>query len=255
MMRKIVFGIWILCSCFVVSGCSDKAITFSLQEETVGETMLADTGTGDGKASSEDTETGDGKALSEDAEADTGKAASADTGEDNGESVTPKKDAPKEQKQGEVVYVHVCGAVEAPGVVKIAADSRAEAALLAAGGFREDAAKDYVNLAAKVTDGQQLYFPTKEEAEKQLAENGGRAVREADLNSESGAEAQEERININTAGVERLCTLPGIGEARARAIIDYRDENGIFQSAEDIMQVPGIKQSAYNKLKDKITTN
>lgn len=132
------------------------------------------------------------------------------------------------------IYVYVCGAVNSPGVVVLQQGSRAEAALEAAGGFRQDARTDYVNLAAKVSDGEKLYFPTVEET--------------AELSEESG----DGLININTADEAALCTLSGIGESRARDILRYREENGPFESCEDIMNVPGIKASVYGKIKDRI---
>lgn len=135
------------------------------------------------------------------------------------------------------IYVYVCGAVNRPGVVALPEGSRAEAALEAAGGFRPDARTDYINLAAKVGDGEKLYFPAMEE-EAEFAEESG----------ESGL------ININTADEEALCTLPGIGISKARDILRYREENGPFESCEDIMKVPGIKTSVYGKLKDSIRT-
>ncbi len=133
----------------------------------------------------------------------------------------------------EMVSVYVCGAVRNPGVVELPADSRVEAALEAAGGFDG-------NLAAKVTDGEMLYFPTRQEADVRQQE------REA---------AQAGLININTADAAALCTLPGIGEARARDIISCRESEGPFESCEDIMKVPGIKDSVYEKIKDKITVH
>lgn len=140
----------------------------------------------------------------------------------------------------EQIYVYVCGAVITPGVFALPAGSRADDALQAAGGFSEDAQTDYVNLAAKVSDGEKLYIPTRQEAE-------------AFASSES-AEAQR-LVNINTADVSLLCTLPGIGESRAQDIIAYREKNGAFQNIEDIMKVSGIKASTYEKLCDKITIN
>ena len=137
-----------------------------------------------------------------------------------------------------IIYVHVCGAVKEPGVVEIASGSRAQAAVEAAGGFREDADRDYVNLASLVSDGEQLYIPTLEEAGER------KASQEA---AESGL------VNINTADVSRLCTLPGIGESRAGDIIAYRQEHGSFADIEEIMQVPGIKESTFEKLKNLIT--
>ncbi len=95
-----------------------------------------------------------------------------------------------------------------------------------------------MNLAETVTDGQKLYFPTLEEAET--------------LEAEVKATA-EGLVNINTASAEELCALPGIGASRAADIVRYREQNGAFQTKEDIMKVSGIKQNAYDKLCDKIT--
>ena len=133
------------------------------------------------------------------------------------------------------IRVYVCGAVEEPGVVSLPAGSRAEDALRAAGGFAENAWRDYVNLAERVEDGQKLYFPTLEETDSLVMQ-----------------EAEDSRVNINTADVAVLCTLPGIGESRAKDIIAYREANGTFESCEDIMKVPGIKTSVYSKISDRI---
>lgn len=140
------------------------------------------------------------------------------------------------EETARTICVYVCGAVMDPGVVEVPEGSRAEEALLAAGGFREDAGREAVNLADWVTDGQMLYFPTAQEAEEKAGETGG----DGDL------------VNINTADIALLCTLPGIGESRAADIIAYREKNGRFESCEDIMKVPGIKTGAYEKICDKI---
>ncbi len=135
----------------------------------------------------------------------------------------------------EKVCVYVCGAVASPGVVELAEGSRVADALEAAGGFAEDAQRDHVNLAAKVSDGEKLYFPTIEEAcqlQEQAAESG--------------------LVNINTADAALLATLPGIGEAKAQDIIAYREEKGGFAQCEELMQVNGIKRGTYEKLQDKI---
>lgn len=138
------------------------------------------------------------------------------------------------------IKVHVCGAVVSPGVVEVPYGSRVVDALEAAGGLQENASTDFVNLAAKLEDAGQIYFPTREEAEQK---------RRAEEAAASGL------VNINTAGTEQLCTLPGIGEARAADIIAFRQTNGAFSSKEAIMQVPGIKQSAYDKLETYITVD
>ena len=135
------------------------------------------------------------------------------------------------------LFVHVCGAVVREGVYELPEGSRCQDAVDAAGGFAEDADKDYLNLAALLSDGQKIQIPTKEEAESMEAES---------------KEASDGLVNINTADLDELMTLSGIGEARAQAIISYREENGPFAVIEDIMKVPGIKESAFSKIKAKI---
>lgn len=135
------------------------------------------------------------------------------------------------------ICVYVCGAVMQPGVVELPEESRAGEALAAAGGFAPEAQTDYVNLAAKLMDGEKLYFPEVGEAQS--------------LQQQAEADALG-LVNINTAGEEQLCTLPGIGASRAQDIIRYREQKGKFTCPEDIMKVSGIKENAYEKLKDRI---
>lgn len=134
-------------------------------------------------------------------------------------------------------FVHICGEVVCPGVYEVPSDSRIYDVLMLAGGFTEEASEDYLNLAAPVSDGMQIRILSQEEAE---------AERKRQANEALGL------ININTASVAELCTLPGIGESRAEDIITYRTDNGAFGSPEEIMQVSGIKDSMYEKIKDKI---
>jgi competence protein ComEA len=115
-------------------------------------------------------------------------------------------------------------------------------ALTAAGGFAEGADKLHVNLADWVLDGSRIYFPTMEET-KELT-----SLRFL----EDGEEACE-LVNINTAGVDRLMTLPGVGESKAKDIIAYRERNGDYETVDDIMKVPGIKESIFDKIRDLIT--
>ena len=156
-----------------------------------------------------------------------------ETGTQTAEGTGTEKDESGEEDSR--IYVYVCGAVNNPGVVALPEGSRAEEALKGAGGFREDARTDYVNLAARVADGEKLYFPTLEETM-----------------GTDGTEAEDGLVNINTADETLLCTLPGIGESRARDIVSFREENGLFGACEDIMKVPGIKDSVYGKIRDKI---
>ena len=145
------------------------------------------------------------------------------------------------------IKVYVCGAVQRPDVYEISADSRIVDAISAAGGFAIDAYPEAMNLAETVSDGSRIYVPTKEEVD-------ALAVVYSDTGSGSGGTTSDStgRININTATLEELTTLPGIGDTRARAIIDYREQNGAFGNIEDIMQVTGIKEKSFSKIKDSI---
>ncbi len=145
----------------------------------------------------------------------------------------------EETSEAAWIYVHVCGAVQAPGVYQLPAGSRYQDAVQAAGGFAEDAEETFLNLASPLTDGEQLVVPTVEEAASRAEE-------------QRQEEAADSRVDINRAGKEELMTLPGIGEVRAEAILAYREEHGPFSSPEDIMQVSGIKESTFEKLKERI---
>lgn len=165
------------------------------------------------------------------------------TGLDNAKETTVMESA--EEETVSVISVYVCGAVAEACVVELPEGSRAEEALALAGGLREDAARDYVNLAMRLSDEQMLYFPTASEAEKM----GG-------VMPESSAQTSVPEtglVNINTAGIQELCTLPGIGESRARDIVAYRDAHGAFAATEEIMEVSGIKDNVYSKISDRIT--
>lgn len=148
-------------------------------------------------------------------------------------------------KDRQYCVVHICGAVKEPGVYTLEEKSRIYQAVEEAGGFREDAASDYLNQADLIADGMKIYVPTKEEADS-LAFPGGW--------TNTGSEEKEKGlVNINTAGEELLKTLPGVGESKARSIIAYREKNGGFRQTEDIMNVEGIKEGLFQKIKDSIT--
>ena len=143
-------------------------------------------------------------------------------------------------------FVHVCGQVNAPGVYELEAGSRIYQAVEMAGGFSADAAVWYLNLAQEITDGMKIQVPNLQEA-KEWARTG--SPQESMLQGDS----QEAKVNLNTAGKEQLMTLTGIGESRAEDIIRYRQEHGPFERIEDIMNVSGIKEGAFQKIKDSIT--
>ena len=151
------------------------------------------------------------------------------------------------------IVVYVCGAVVSPGVYELPAGCRVNDALVAAGGFSDEADKNYINLAATISDGIKLMVPTKEEVAK-----AGGSMPEPSLAGDTGIaviheSSEESLININTATAEELRTLPGIGDAVSGKIVDYRQKNGNFKRIEDIMKVSGIKDKLFAKIKDKIT--
>ena len=141
--------------------------------------------------------------------------------------------------------VYVCGAVECPGVYKLPRGSRIYEAVLLAGGLREDACEDSLNQAQELTDGQMIKILTVEEAESQV---------KGIIDSDDSA-VSDGRVNLNTASAEELMTLPGIGASKAQSILSYRDEKGGFSSVEEIMDITGIKEGVYSKIKDYITVN
>ena len=140
----------------------------------------------------------------------------------------------------ESIVVYVTGAVLHPGVYEVGGNMRVSDAIEAAGGFKNNAAADYLNLAAQLSDGEKITVPTKKEA---------KALNKDDDSDESHL------VNINTAAKEELMTLPGIGESKADAIIAYRQENGGYRNIEELMQISGIKEGVYSKISEYITVN
>ncbi len=139
------------------------------------------------------------------------------------------------------VYVHVCGAVKKPGVYKINAASRICDAIEAAGGLMKKAAADNINQAESITDGQQIYIPYKEK------------TKDVSILSEHDTSTDSSKVNINTATSAELTTLPGIGDAKATSILQYREEHGKFASIEEIKNVSGIKDGVYTQIEAYIT--
>ena len=151
-----------------------------------------------------------------------------------------------------LVYVH--GAVESPGVYSLESGDRLVDALDAAGGATEDADLTSVNLAQRVEDEGSYYVPTAGETDRaptsssKTPETTGGGESDPSTNSGGGG-----RIDLNTASVQELATLPGIGPGRAQAIVDYRSANGPFASVSEVTKVPGIADGIYQRLKDHAT--
>ena len=174
---------------------------------------------------------------------------------------TELSDASSEETK--TLVVHICGAVSAPGVYELPAGSRIIDAVEAGGGFLPEADEACCNLAEEVVDGCQIYIMTKTEccADGQTEKKAGiqtspdsdMQTTDRNVQSNSAPALENGLVNLNTADVAALMTLPGIGESRAKAIISYREQHGAFAQIEDIMKISGIKQAAFSKIKDKIT--
>lgn len=171
----------------------------------------------------------------------------------------------------ELLTVHVCGEVRKEGVYTLPAGSRILDAVEAAGGFSEQADRSWLNLAMEIGDAWQIRVPSSAETDALRLKRGDQALDEKGtpyiMNGEAsagefsghssrqaaGAQTETGRINLNTASKEELMEIPGVGEAKAQRIIEYRKQNGRFESIEDLMKVPGIKNASFQKMKDYIT--
>lgn len=166
-----------------------------------------------------------------------------DTVSDDGVSRSESK-----PEKPEVIVVDVAGAVGAPSLVTLQADSRVGDAIEAAGGFAADADAARVNRAAKLQDGQQVYVPRMGEA----GGCGSGAVAPDVGASAQGTATADGPVNINRASESDLDALPGVGPSTARAIVEDRDANGPFSTIEDLMRVSGIGEKKFEKLKSSI---
>jgi len=163
------------------------------------------------------------------------------------ENILPEESGTDPEMQEEVV-VYVCGAVNTPGVYILPLGSRLYEAVDFAGGLSENADASYHNLARYISDGERIYILSLEET-KELS-----VIRQAAGEESTGSNASENGpVNLNTATLEQMMTLPGIGEAKAKDILEYRTKIGQFTSAEEIKNVSGIGDAMFERIKDKIT--
>ena len=229
-MKKIIFVILCMLMC-VCQGCSDEEVMEIISEE-----------------------------ADKEENADDSIEEASDALADNTE-----KTENIETNDSQSFVVYVSGYVNNPGVYELSAGSRVIDAIDAAGGYSKEAYDNYLNLASLISDGQMIYVPSEEEVESGSIERGvasgadgsgaggvtgGNGGGNGGNSSDSGT-----LVNINQASKEELMTLPGIGESKADKIIAYREANGRFNSPEGIMEISGIKDGLYNKIKDKICAN
>lgn len=149
----------------------------------------------------------------------------------------------EQQESTSTIVVHVAGAVVSPGICELPQGSRVNDAIVACGGFAEGAATDALNLARVLSDGEQLIIPLTDQNEE--SSSGTQA-------SSASSQTQNAKVNINTATLEELDSLPGVGESTAQKIIDDRSANGPFTTLEDLKRVSGIGDKKFSALEDYI---
>lgn len=146
--------------------------------------------------------------------------------------------------EGMTILVDIKGEIKKPGVYELSSDSRLNELILLAGGFTVAAEERQLNLAEKLSDQQMIYVPNKDEVNF--------SVEQIQSNDEKQTPSSTNLININTADLNELQQLTGIGPSKAQAIISYREENGLFQRLEDLLQVTGFGDKTFEKLKNMI---
>lgn len=203
---------------------------------------------------------GEQSVITKEAESSTSVSAEEKISE-HGEAENNTKDAEADHTEEKWIYVHVCGCVKNPGLYTFSAGVRAGEAVTQAGGFTKEADTSAVNLAAVLEDGVQLYVPSVREemtagsvpGNGDMSAGKGAGSPDTGQTGQTGGTSGENVVNLNTAGMDELMTLSGIGESRAQAILTYREENGGFSSIEDIKNVSGIGEGIFERIKNMIT--
>lgn len=263
---QLIFSVIMFLTLAGLTGCQNEESEFlekELEQEESGETADVE------QKELKDTESGKASLAVTDLASETSPDSTESEGisKKKAEITESDQSSAMQQPVSRTIYVDVCGAVVNPGVYELSSDSRVFQAIEKAGGYLPGAAASYLNRARSLYDGQQIYVPTQEEVDSQtipltqdetaqdgVVQEGTAQTGTAADNTADGTETTQagQRINLNTADVSQLSTLTGVGESKALAIIAYREENGPFTSIEDIMNVPGIKEGTYEKIKDKI---
>lgn len=165
------------------------------------------------------------------------------------------------EKEEEFIYVDIKGSVKKPGVYKINKDSRVIDAIEASGGITKEANTRFINLSKSLKDGDVIVVYSDKEIDEAKKDQTVyietpcvcEEVKNDACYKEENDENTNKKININTATIEELKTLNGIGEAKASAIIEYRKVKGKYKSIDEIKEVNGISESLFEKIKDSIT--
>lgn len=191
------------------------------------------------------------------------------------ENKEDNKDENINKESNNTIYVDIKGAVKSPGVYEVNNDSKVIDIINLAGGLNKNASTKYINLSKKLNNESVIYIYTNNEINTFIKEQNKEPLKECKCETENikscidnkssiiekgqdtitnqDKKEDNSKININTASKDQLTSLTGIGDAKASAIIDYRDKNGNFKTIEEIKNVSGISDSLYEKIKDNIT--
>ncbi len=151
------------------------------------------------------------------------------------------EDSEKTTEETGKIIVDIKGEINKPGVYELEGDARVKEVILEAGGLTKQAEEKQLNLAEKLQDQQMIYIPNKEEAEEM----------EVDGDKQEG-DNNEDMTDINAADINELQEISGVGPAKAQAIVDYRKENGAFESVDELNEISGFGEKTVEKLRDSI---
>lgn len=148
-------------------------------------------------------------------------------------------------------YVDIKGEVLHPGVYEFSCESRVQEVIKKAGGFTEEADETKINLAQKITDQMQMIVPNLHSKQEGGVTEGN--SEKGNLSNTTPSNSKQGTVNINTATLEELQTIKGIGKKKAEAILQYRKEHGAFRTKEDLLQVKGIGKKALEAIESQVT--
>jgi competence protein ComEA len=172
--------------------------------------------------------------------------------EDNFVPIQDVEEAPSvavdsQPEEPQTIYADIKGEVNKPGVYELIFGERVKDAVIKAGGFTENADEKQVNLALKITDEMIIYIP------KIGEEPPTPTITSQETTATANGGTSKNKINLNTSSLQELTELPGIGPAKAEAIVEYRETNKQFKTIDDLKEISGIGEKTFEKLKDLIT--
>lgn len=147
------------------------------------------------------------------------------------------------------IIVDIKGAVKKPGVYTLNKNSRIKDLIEKAGGLSKEADVNRIHMSKKLKDEDYIYVCKIGEEDKKIINS---TTNNVENHNNTTSESNNEKVNLNTATLEQLKTIPGIGEVTAKKIIEFREKNGKFSSVEDLMKIDRIGEKTFNKLRDKV---